>query len=93
MQLRPVFMPIGNTLVEVVGPGAGEGNNSIVDFLNKRGVGVHHLAFSVDDMTAAVSHFGQLGLAVGMVPAPRPPDRARQCRIATRSTRRDGVPP
>jgi len=71
-QLRPVFMSLGHTLIEVVGQGSGEGSNPFLEFLNKRGQGVHHFAFSVDDMAATVRHFGELGLGVGMVPGFRP---------------------
>lgn len=71
-QLKAAFVPFGHTEIEIVGLGSGDGSNLFAEFLDKRGVGVQHFAFSVDDMDAAVKHFEELGLGVGMVSASRP---------------------
>ena len=71
-QILPVFIPFGSTEIEVIGVGSGEGTNSFKEFLNHRGDGVQHFAFSVDDMDATIKRFSEFGIGVGLTPAPRP---------------------
>lgn len=71
-QIIPVFIPFGSTEIEIIGVGSGEGTNSFKEFLNHRGDGVQHFAFSVDDMDATVKRFEEFGIGVGLMPAPRP---------------------
>jgi hypothetical protein len=68
---RTAFVPFGDVEVEVVGS-AGGTSSSFAEYLNKRGDGVQHVAFSVEDMDAAVEHFQALGLNVGMIAPPQP---------------------
>ena len=63
---RTAFVPFGEVEVEVVGS-AGDTSSSFADYLDKRGDGVQHFAFSVEDMNAAVEHFRAIGLEVGMM--------------------------
>jgi len=63
---RTAFVPFGEVEVEVVGS-AGDTSSSFADYLDKRGDGVQHVAFSVEDMNAAVEHFRAIGLEVGMM--------------------------
>ena len=71
-QILPVFIPFGSTEIEVIGVGSGEGTNNFKEFLNHRGDGVQHFAFSVDDMDATVKRFAEFGIGVGLMPAARP---------------------
>jgi hypothetical protein len=79
-KLKAVFLPLGDNhyVIEVVGLGSGDGSNLFSEFLRKRGDGVDHLAFGVNDMDVAVKHFQHFGLNVGMVPPPRPDVDASQ---------------
>jgi len=63
---RTAFVPFGDVEVEIVGS-AGDTSSSFADYLDKRGDGVQHFAFSVADMDAAVEHFRAIGLEVGMM--------------------------
>ncbi len=71
-QIIPVFIPFGSTEIEVVGVGSGDGSNSFKEYLNHRGDGVQHLAFSVDNIEATVKRFEEFGIGIGLMPAPRP---------------------
>jgi hypothetical protein len=63
---RTAFVPFGEVEVEVVGS-AGDTSSSFAEFLDKRGDGVQHVAFSVEDMNAAVEHFRAIGVETGMM--------------------------
>lgn len=68
---RTAFVPFGEVEVEIVGS-AGDTSSSFAEYLDKRGDGVQHFAFSVEDMDAAVEHFQVLGLNLGMMAPPQP---------------------
>lgn len=53
------FLRVGGTHVELVHPLDGEG--PIADALKKRGPGIHHLCFSVDDLDAEIARLKGLG--------------------------------
>ncbi len=55
--------------VELVAPMAG--NAGLVKFLEKRGAGLHHLAFAVTDIRAALARLSQAGVAL-IDQTPRP---------------------
>ncbi len=55
--------------VELVAPMSG--NAGLVKFLEKRGAGLHHLAFAVSDIRAALARLSQAGVAL-IDQAPRP---------------------
>jgi hypothetical protein len=67
------FVPFGEIEVEVVGS-TGDTSSSFAEYLAKRGDGVQHVAFSVDDMDAAVAHFQAVGLEISMM-APLQPQQ------------------
>ncbi len=46
------FFPVGETHIELVQPT--EGNVGVAKFLEKRGEGIHHICFEVDDIEAAL---------------------------------------
>lgn len=47
------FLPVGETLVELIEPTVAAGT-MIADFLKTHGEGVHHIAFQVDNLDAAL---------------------------------------
>lgn len=47
------FLPVGSSDVELVEPK--DTNSGLAKFLNKRGEGVHHICFEVDDIAAALA--------------------------------------
>jgi methylmalonyl-CoA epimerase len=60
MQLRLAFLHLGGCeieLLEPVGPGS-----TVARFLHKRGEGIHHLSFYVDDIERALAQAEAAGL-------------------------------
>jgi methylmalonyl-CoA/ethylmalonyl-CoA epimerase len=55
-----VDLPGGGATVELVSPMAG--NQGLVKFLEKRGDGLHHLAFAVRDIRQALSRLAEAGI-------------------------------
>lgn len=75
-KVRAAFLPLGPTRLELLEPTAPE--SPIARFLEKRGEGLHHLAFEVDDAAAALA--GAKAQGVTLVDAsPRP--GARGCLV------------
>ena len=64
--LQVGFLPIGDIDIELLEPTTDEGLNA--EFLRDQGEGVHHLAFKVDDLDAAVSHAVNQGAEVILGP-------------------------
>ena len=60
--VRVAFLPIGESHLELLEPLNPEG--VIAKFLEKRGEGMHHVAFAVDDIAAAMATARGSGLAV-----------------------------
>lgn len=56
---RVAFMPIGGSEVELVEPQ--ESESGLAKFLAKRGEGIHHICFEVDDIDAALARLKQHG--------------------------------
>jgi len=50
---RVAFMPVGSSEVELVEPQDDE--SGLAKFLAKRGEGIHHICFEVDDIDAALA--------------------------------------
>jgi len=75
--VRVAFLGAGETHVELLEPLGGKG--PIADFLKKRGEGIHHLCFAVDDIEKALERVRAAGLTV-IGDAPRP--GAGGCRVA-----------
>jgi len=76
-RVRVAFLGDGETHVELLEPLGGEG--PIAQFLDKRGEGVHHLCFEVDDIEAALVRLRAAGMTL-VGEAPRP--GAGGCRVA-----------
>ena len=64
--LRIGFMPIGGMDIELLEPTTSEGLNA--EFLRDRGEGVHHMAFQVDNLDAAVAAAVEQGAQVILGP-------------------------
>jgi methylmalonyl-CoA/ethylmalonyl-CoA epimerase len=60
--------PEGETDIELICP---SGNASLEKFLDKRGPGLHHICFEVDDLAAALAALKAAGVAL-IDEAPRP---------------------
>lgn len=58
-QTATAFLPISGTRIELVSPLRGEG--PIVRHLERRGPGLHHLCFRVDDVRAEMERLTELG--------------------------------
>ncbi|MFN7975608.1 MAG: methylmalonyl-CoA epimerase [Acidobacteriota bacterium] len=71
------FLPLGETRLELLEPkGAG---GVLPRFLEKRGPGIHHLCFEVDDVRAALAALRAAGVPL-VDEAPRP--GAEGCQVA-----------
>ena len=76
-RVRAAFLPIGDTRVELLEPTAAD--SPIGRFLEKRGEGIHHLAFEVDSVSDALE--GARGRGLKLIDnAPRA--GARGCMVA-----------
>ena len=64
--LRVGFIPIGGVDIELLEPTTSEGLNA--EFLRDRGEGVHHMAFQVDNLDAAVAAAVEQGAQVILGP-------------------------
>lgn len=59
-QVRIAFLPVGDTRLELLEP---TGKDSPIGrFLQRRGQGVHHLCFQVEDIEAALERFKAAGV-------------------------------
>jgi methylmalonyl-CoA epimerase len=76
-RVRVAFLGAGETHVELLEPLDGAG--PIADFLAKRGEGIHHLCFEVEDIDAALEQVRRAGATL-VGEAPRP--GAGGCRVA-----------
>ena len=59
-KVRVVMLPIGESRIELLE--ATSDDSPISRFLEKRGPGIHHIAFRVDDIRAALADFRQKGV-------------------------------
>ena len=64
--LRIGFVPIGGVDIELLEPTTSDGLNA--EFLRDRGEGVHHMAFQVDNLDAAVAAAVEQGAQVILGP-------------------------
>ena len=74
--IRVAFLPVGDTRIELVTP-LREGSE-VSAFLDKRGGGIHHLAFRVDDVDGDVKALKEQGVRIAQDPSPG----AHGCRVA-----------
>lgn len=60
--VRVAFFKVGDTQIELLA--ATRPDSPIAKFITKRGEGVHHLAFRVDDIDAAVAQYQNDGFTI-----------------------------
>jgi len=53
------FLPVGESRVELLEPTSGD--SPVAKFLARRGAGIHHVCFAVDDLDAALSDLAAKG--------------------------------
>jgi methylmalonyl-CoA/ethylmalonyl-CoA epimerase len=58
--MRIGFIPVGDSSIELLEDVSGE--SAIKKFLDKNGEGIHHIAFEVDDINAAVAELKEKGV-------------------------------
>ena len=68
-QVRVAILMAGTTRIELLEPTSPE--SPVAKFLDKRGPGLHHIAFAVDDAGTVVRHLADRGMPC-LAPAPRP---------------------
>src|SRR5215471_3717120 len=68
-KVRVGFFRIGDVLLELLEPS--DPSSTIASFLDKRGEGLHHIAFTVDDIKARIAELKQSGVRM-IDETPRP---------------------
>jgi len=58
--IEAVMFEVGASRIELLGSTGPE--SKIAGFLTRRGSGLHHVAYGVDDVQASLDHFAALGL-------------------------------
>jgi methylmalonyl-CoA/ethylmalonyl-CoA epimerase len=58
--IEAVMFEVGESRIELLGSTGPE--SKIAGFLARRGGGLHHVAYGVDDIQASLDHFASLGL-------------------------------
>ncbi|HEU4964036.1 MAG TPA: methylmalonyl-CoA epimerase [Bacilli bacterium] len=58
-KVRAVFIEVGESCVELLEPTSPE--SPIAKFLEKKGQGIHHVAYAVEDVEAALAHAKEQG--------------------------------
>jgi len=61
-KVKTAFFKVGETKIELLESTAPDG--PIAKFINKRGEGIHHLAFAVDDADKSLEEMNQNGVRV-----------------------------
>ena len=59
-RVKVAFLPRGDSEIELLEPYPGEG--PVRKFMEKRGEGIHHVCFEVDDIEAALAQLAQQGV-------------------------------
>ena len=67
--VEAVMFEVGASRIELLG--ATREDSSISRFLSRRGGGLHHVAYAVEDVQDALDHYASLGLRL-IDPRPRP---------------------
>lgn len=58
--VRIAFLPVGDSELELVEPL--EDDSGVATFLQRRGPGLHHLCFEVDDLSKELGHLKEQGV-------------------------------
>jgi methylmalonyl-CoA/ethylmalonyl-CoA epimerase len=83
-KVRVAFLPVEGTRIELLEPSAPD--SPIAGFLEKRGEGLHHLCFQVDDVVATMSRLRGQGFALLSAEPQAGAHGARVCFIHPKST-------
>ena len=68
-QVRVTFLPAGASSVELLEPTSAE--SAVARYLSKRGAGIHHVAFRVDDIREAMAELKARGVRlIDEIPRP-----------------------
>ena len=67
-KVKTAFFQVGQTKIELLEPTSED--STIAKFIEKRGEGVHHIAFAVADIAGALAEVGSKGVRL-IDPAPR----------------------
>ena len=67
--VKVAFFPVGDTRIELVAPTSED--SPVAKFIEKRGEGVQHVAFAVDDLEAALKETEEKGIRL-IDKTPRP---------------------
>lgn len=59
-KVKTAFFKVGNTKIELLEPTSPE--SAIAKFIEKRGEGIHHIAFAVDGVAAALEEMENKGI-------------------------------
>jgi len=59
-KVRVAFLKVGESKIELLEPTAED--SPVAKFLEKNGPGVHHVAYEVEDMEAAIAHLTASGM-------------------------------
>ena len=59
-QVRVAFLPVGESRIELLEPSSDD--SPIAKFMAKRGPGIHHVCFAVDDLDAALAELDGKGV-------------------------------
>lgn len=74
--IRVAMLPIGETRIELITPMRPD--SEVSAFLEKRGGGIHHIAFNTNDVDADVADLRNKGVRIAQDPSPG----AHGCRVA-----------
>jgi methylmalonyl-CoA epimerase len=59
-KVRIAFLPVGETHIELLEPASPDSN--LAKFLESKGEGIHHIAFNVEDIDAALAALKEKGV-------------------------------
>lgn len=82
--VKTSFFKVGDVKIELLE--ASHEDSPIAKFIEKRGEGVHHLAFEVKDIDASIKDYEQKGFALINPTAKRGADNKRICFLHPKST-------
>jgi methylmalonyl-CoA/ethylmalonyl-CoA epimerase len=61
-KVKTAFLKVGETKIELLEPTSDD--SPVAKFIEKRGEGIHHIAFAVDDVNEALRHVSEKGIRI-----------------------------
>jgi methylmalonyl-CoA/ethylmalonyl-CoA epimerase len=61
-KVKTAFLKVGETKIELLEPTSD--GSPVAKFIEKRGEGIHHIAFAVDDVNEALRHVSEKGIRI-----------------------------